>query len=154
MSEITESRLKELEKGGGEKMTLPPELRELVRGYRRTAELEEALKPFAKIADAYDEDGLDECRPSWVQRGIEQFDSSKELYCGRGGKTLITLLDVIRARLVLTGMKYELPSAAALLLRAKAHFEALYIGGITWKEMSEDRQNEYIEKFKALEKRV
>lgn len=60
-----------------------------------------ALKPLADIADAYDDNGLDEVRPDWAERGVDNSDFDKELYCGRGGKTLITLRDALHARNVL-----------------------------------------------------
>lgn len=57
-----------------------------------------SLKVLANIADAYDDNGLDECRPEWATRGLEEFNLDKELYSGRGGKTLLKLRDVFEAR--------------------------------------------------------
>jgi hypothetical protein len=62
-----------------------------------------ALEPLAAIADAYDGNGLDECRPDWVAAGNETYDPQKELYCGRGGKALLTLQQALTAREVLRG---------------------------------------------------
>lgn len=62
-----------------------------------------ALEPLAAIADAYDANGLDETRPDWVAAGNETYDPQKELYCGRGGKTLLTLQHALTAREVLKG---------------------------------------------------
>lgn len=56
------------------------------------------LQVLADIADRYEKNGLDECRPEWVQSGLEVFDLNKELYCGRGGKALLKLQDVFVAR--------------------------------------------------------
>ncbi len=64
----------------------------------RIKRLEDALRPFAAVADEYDKDGLDECRPDWVRRGISKLDVENELYAGRGGKTLITLGHILEAR--------------------------------------------------------
>jgi hypothetical protein len=60
-----------------------------------------ALTPLVEIADEYDRDGLDECRPEWDRRGVRQYDPSCILYEGRGGKVLLRLRDVMHARGVL-----------------------------------------------------
>ncbi len=54
---------------------------------------------LARIADAYDANGLDEARPKWIERGIT-FNPPENtvLFTGRGGKTLLTLGDCFRAR--------------------------------------------------------
>ena len=57
---------------------------------------EEALGPLLELADAVDRSGLDECRPDWGDKASENMD--KELYTGRGGRSLLTLGDAIRAR--------------------------------------------------------
>ena len=62
-----------------------------------------ALAPLAAIADAYDANGLDEARPDWVEAGNETYDPQTELYCGRGGKALLTLQHALTAREVLNG---------------------------------------------------
>lgn len=65
----------------------------------RIALLEKALKPLADIADLYDADGLDECRPYWNKPN----DADVELYSGRGGKELLYLRDALAARNALRG---------------------------------------------------
>lgn len=60
-----------------------------------------ALQPLAAIADAYDDNALDEARPEWVQAGRETYDPNVGLYFGRGGKTLLTLQHAKEARDVL-----------------------------------------------------
>lgn len=59
-----------------------------------------ALLPLARIADAYDADGLDETRPYWIANGVEAETDpdERELYAGRGGARLLTLGDCLRAR--------------------------------------------------------
>jgi len=59
-------------------------------------EIRTALAPLANIADAYDNDALDEARRSW-NRGREQ-DLATILYQGRGGEALIFLRDAVEAR--------------------------------------------------------
>lgn len=63
--------------------------------------LERALKPLADIADRYDDDGLDECRPEWKHPN----DADVQLYSGRGGRELLYLRDALKARRVLRGDK-------------------------------------------------
>ena len=46
---------------------------------------------LASIYEAYLSNKLDECRPEW-NNGLKK-DLKTELYCGRGGKRLITLQD-------------------------------------------------------------
>jgi len=113
--------------------------------------LETALKPFADIADEYDQDGLDEARPSWIRNGKATFDSSAELYSGRGGKTLITLGDVLRARSALQGKSYDIPKVDPHVARARELYEAS-CPNIGWLEMSEDRRNQIIANYRKLEK--
>ncbi|AEI71048.1 hypothetical protein [EBPR siphovirus 2] len=57
--------------------------------------LEAALKPLVKIADRYDDNGLDECRPDW---GGTVTPEKVQLFHGRGGCTLLTLADCFKAR--------------------------------------------------------
>lgn len=111
--------------------------------------LEEALKPFAAIADEYDHDGLDEARPYWINKGIKKFDLSVELYSGRGGKELMTLGDVIRAREALTGIQYKTPVVDAFVQKVRQHYEA-GLPNLQWDQMSEDRRTQIIENFRKL----
>jgi len=66
------------------------------------AELVAALEPLARIADAYDDNRLDdEARKTWGPNG--EFQNTRppediELYTGRGGKRLLTLADCFKAR--------------------------------------------------------
>lgn len=55
-----------------------------------------ALQPLADIADAFNSDGLDEARPSWGD--TRESAGRRELYQGRGGKTLLTLEQCFAAR--------------------------------------------------------
>jgi len=66
-------------------------------------EVVEALRPLAAIADAYDDNWLDDCRPEWKAKGLG-FDvhlDQEEVYSGRGGRRLLTLGDCFRARAAL-----------------------------------------------------
>lgn len=72
--------------------------------------LVDAIKPLAAIADEYDANGLEECRPDWVERGLEEKDPNKELYCNRGGKALIRLRDAMSARVALAEVNALLSS--------------------------------------------
>jgi len=59
---------------------------------RRAFEAQELL---AEIYRRYLDNNLDECRPEWG-RGLEE-DLATELFCGRGGRGLITLRDCFTA---------------------------------------------------------
>lgn len=73
----------------------------------------EALKPLASIADAYHANGLDEARPEWIANGAQVFDPDAELYCGRGGKRLLTLQHALDAKNVLEkGASEGIPNVA------------------------------------------
>jgi len=118
----------------------------------RIERLENALRPFAKVADAYDADGLDECRPDWVKRGIKKLDLGVELYSGRGGKELITLGNILEARAALLGTEMPyLPEVDPFIVEVMALYAAS-IPNIGWGEMSEERRNHIIENFRALKK--
>jgi hypothetical protein len=56
------------------------------------------LAPLVNIADAYETNGLDETRPEWQANGVEEFNKDKELYTGRGGKSLLTLKHALDAK--------------------------------------------------------
>jgi hypothetical protein len=112
--------------------------------------LEDALKPFAAIADEYDSDGLDEARPDWVARGIKKLDLGIELYSGRGGKELMTLQDVLRARSALTGKPYALPVVDPFIEKVKRLYAAS-LNNLPWEGMSEERRNTIIENYRKLE---
>lgn len=71
--------------------------------------LAEVLRPLVAIAEAYRKEGLDECRPSW---GDGEFaDSQKELFCGRGGKQLLTLEHALRAQAIYCPYRAAFPAA-------------------------------------------
>jgi hypothetical protein len=74
-----------------------PEVRTLV----------EALKPLAAIADAFDENELDdEARKYWGTSGVCEVPHDQiELYQGRGGNQLLTLADCMKARSALVTLK-------------------------------------------------
>lgn len=71
--------------------------------------MEDALAPLAKIADAYDDNALDdEARKAWGSdyEHINTTPSDQiELYNGRGGKRLLTLADCFAARAALAQSK-------------------------------------------------
>lgn len=65
-----------------------------------------ALRPLVAVADAYDDNALDEARPAWTENKFPNFtlamcrskDKDVELFNGRGGKPLIKLMDAFAAR--------------------------------------------------------
>ncbi len=61
------------------------------------AALAGCLEPFARVADEYDKNGLDECRPEWN----EAHDEMTEMLSGRGGKQLLTLNHFFAAHIAL-----------------------------------------------------
>ncbi len=61
---------------------------------RENAALREAIAPFASVADEYDKNCLDECRPEWGGAN----DEATEILTGRGGKPLLSLRHFIQAR--------------------------------------------------------
>jgi len=69
--------------------------------------LVEALQPLAAIADAFDENELDdEARKYWGTSGVcETPHDFIELYQGRGGKRLLTLADCMLARGTLAALQ-------------------------------------------------
>lgn len=61
-----------------------------------------ALRPLAKIADAWNDDGLDESRPYWGH--TKENAASIEIVSGRGGKQLLTIGDSFIADEALTAI--------------------------------------------------
>jgi len=59
------------------------------------------LTKLAAIADAYEASNLDEHRPEWGEKDLEEV----ELLAGRGGRTLLTLADAFAAREALLAAK-------------------------------------------------
>ena len=58
-----------------------------------------ALQPLVKIADAYDENELDdEARKHWTYGTNDTPHEDIEIYQGRGGRQLLTLKDCMVAR--------------------------------------------------------
>lgn len=82
------------------------------------SKIRDALAILARIADAYDADGLDETRPYWIANGAEKETppDSRELYCGRGGRTLLTLGDCLRAREALRRYDEVIPGESDVIL--------------------------------------
>lgn len=115
----------------------------------RIKELEDALRPFAAIADEYDKDGLDEARPDWVTRGVKKFDVNVELYSGRGGKELMTLGHVLKARDVLNNVKTPTPVIDPFIAKVREFYEAS-IPNLPWTQMSEERRKDVIENYRKL----
>ncbi len=76
----------------------------------RAGQIIEALQPLADIANAYEQEELDEVRPSRANTDPNSKTPAKdhgntELYNNRGGKCLIHLSDAYRARQVLRDIK-------------------------------------------------
>lgn len=115
----------------------------------RIKQLEGALAPFAAIADEYDKDGLDEARPDWFAKGIQPYDPHLELYAGRGGKTLMTLEQVLHARDVLKNQKPDRPEVNALIAKIKGLYEAS-IPNLPWSSMSEERRQDVIKRYTEI----
>ncbi|QIG75338.1 hypothetical protein EVC29_109 [Rhizobium phage RHph_Y52] len=70
---------------------------------QKIEELKRAAAPLVAIADAYDENDLDdEARKFWGPDGIQHVNTTPpekiELYTGRGGKQLLTLAHCFKAR--------------------------------------------------------
>jgi hypothetical protein len=116
----------------------------------RIKELELVIEPLVNIANEYDKDGLDEARPYWVTHGTTDFRLDQELYAGRGGKTLLTLGEVLRARTVLTGKPYNPPGADETVVRAREMYNATQVKGPGWDSLSEEEQQTIIERVKAF----
>lgn len=69
----------------------------IVRCVNSHAALVEALEAFAAVADEYDKNCLDECRPEWNEAN----DDATEMLTGRGGKPLLSLRHFKQARAAL-----------------------------------------------------
>lgn len=73
-------------------------------GIEQIKKLQAALKPLVAIADAYDANNLDdEARKFWglnLENENTRPPRDVELYCGRGGKQLLTLAHCLVARRV------------------------------------------------------
>jgi len=115
----------------------------------RIAELEAALKPLADIADEYDSDGLDQCRPDWVKRGVEKFNPNEELFCGRGGKQLLVLGDALRARDVLRRITSSVPEVDSFIIKVIQIYNA-GLPKAPWESLSVAFQNDLIEKYRKI----
>lgn len=67
--------------------------------------LQDALAPLIAIADAYDDNYLDdEARKFWganLEHQSRKLPEDIELYCGRGGEQLLTLAHCLKARRVI-----------------------------------------------------
>jgi len=115
----------------------------------RIAELEAALKPLADIADEYDADGLDQCRPDWVKRGVQKFDLNEELYSGRGGKCLLTLGDVWKARNVRSRCEYPTPNVDLFVAKVIQIYNVGFPKA-PWESLSVSFQNDLVEKYRKI----
>jgi hypothetical protein len=82
------------------------------------ARLREALAPLKIIADRYDDNGLDEARPSWGAC----VPSKVEIVQGRGGARLLTLQQCLDARAALdpSGQKERRAKALSELAEVDA----------------------------------
>ena len=85
--------------------------RKLAENEVRLGKAVEALSPLSAIADAYDENELDdEARKLWGKNLEHEnrtpFDEI-EIFAGRGGKRLLTLGDAMKARAALAELKGE-----------------------------------------------
>jgi len=115
----------------------------------RISELLEAIRPLVEIADEYDRDGLDEARPSWIAKGVSKYNPNEELYCGRGGKRLLTLEQALHARDVATDKKHPRPETDDLTFKIRQMYEA-GLPNLGWEQMSEERRESVIANYKAL----
>jgi len=115
----------------------------------RVSELLEAIRPLVLIADEYDNDGLDEARPSWVKSGVQKYSPNQELYSGRGGKCLITLEQALHARDIATLKKHPRPGVDDEIAAVIRMYNAS-IPKLSWEEMSEDRRQEIIANYRKL----
>lgn len=74
-------------------------------------ELGAALQPLIKIADAYDENALDAEARKFFGKDAHfrnHYDPAEvELYCGRGGRQLLTLAQCLQARELWRRLKGE-----------------------------------------------
>lgn len=123
---------------------------EVVELRERIKLLEDALRPFAAIADEYDNDGLNEARPDWVARGVKNFDLEQDLYSGRGGKELMTLGNVLQARAALNGVVMTIPTIDPFIAKVRKLYEAS-LNNLSWEQMSDERRNTIIENYRKLE---
>lgn len=75
---------------------------ELTRLRAEVERLKKAVAPLVKIADAYDDNALDDdARKTWGINDEHENTTPPEqiqLYCGRGGRLLLTLADCFAAR--------------------------------------------------------
>lgn len=115
----------------------------------RIKQLYDALKPFADIAFEYETGNLDEARPDWIARGISQFDPKLALYTGRGGKTLITLENVLDAKDALLDIKSNRPDMDPFIQKVFDLYNA-GIPNLKWSEMSEERRDGIIENYRKI----
>lgn len=80
---------------------------------RQMQRIREALAPLVAIADAYDANNLDdEARKFWGPKLEHTNDCNPkqiELYCGRGGKKLLTLDMCFQARDLMQELKDDEP---------------------------------------------
>jgi hypothetical protein len=84
--------------GGGLVSATPGEACDEIKRLRaENARLREALVPLKLIADRYDDDGLDEARPSWGGCVPDEI----LMVQGRGGKAFLTLQQCFDARAAL-----------------------------------------------------
>lgn len=116
---------------------------------RRINELEQALRPLANIADEYDADGLDECRPDWIKRGVRVFNGSVELYSGRGGKSLLTLNDALHARDILWEKVYPRPGLDDVTKACIRMYEAS-MPIIPWMSLNTERRERIMANYRQL----
>lgn len=81
---------------------LTEELAVTQRRREAAADVQKAARVMAAIADAYDENGLDDAARKHWGPNDEHHNTTPpeqiELYAGRGGKTLLTLADCLAAR--------------------------------------------------------
>lgn len=81
------------------------ELNELLTAVEEAGRLRKSVAVLARIADAYDDNALDdEARKFWGKNDEhtnKRPPSTIELYAGRGGRQLLTLQDCLDARAAL-----------------------------------------------------
>jgi len=91
----------------------------------------DALSRLASVADAYDDDGLDEDRPEWHGEGDAADPEKVVILSGRGGRTLLTLADALAARRALREVQSneaageDAPAATGALQKRLSDGEAM-----------------------------
>lgn len=111
-----------------------------------THQLIEAIRPLARIADAYDDNGLDdEARKVWGKNDEyvnETPHDQIELYSGRGGRQLLTLADCMLARKALQQIESSGPSPDEIRFMLQHEPFSLMVKALHAQEVGSQMQRE------------